>query len=74
MVPGSNSAVIVKHGIYRSVYTNLTEIYVKEGDKLSTKQKIGKIFTDTENENKTELYLMIYKNTSIENPELWLAL
>ena len=73
MVPGSNSAVIVKHGNYRTVYSNLTEIYVKEGDKISTKQKIGKIFVDTENDNKTELYLMIYRDTSIQNPELWLA-
>ena len=73
MVPGSNSAVIVKHGNYRTVYSNLTEIYVKEGDKVSTKQKIGKIFVDTENDNKTELYLMIYRDTSIQNPELWLA-
>ena len=73
MVPGSNSAVIVKHGNYRTVYSNLTEIYVKEGDKVSTKQSIGKIFVDTENDNKTELYLMIYRDTSIQNPELWLA-
>lgn len=73
MVPGSNSAVIVKHGNYRTVYSNLTEIYVKEGDKISTKQRIGKIFVDTENDNKTELYLMIYRDTSIQNPELWLA-
>ena len=73
MVPGSNSAVIVKHANYRTVYSNLTEIYVKEGDKVSTKQKIGKIFIDTENDNKTELYLMIYRDTSIQNPELWLA-
>lgn len=74
MIPGNNSAIIIKHGIYRTVYANLTEIYVKEGEKVSTKQKIGKIFTDSENDNKTELYLMIYKNTTIENPELWLAL
>lgn len=73
MVPGSNSAVIVKHGNYRTVYSNLTEIYVKEGDKISTKQKIGKIFVDTENDNKTELYMMLYKDKTIENPEVWLA-
>ena len=46
---------------------------MKEGDKVSTKQRIGKIFVDTENDNKTELYLMIYRDTSIQNPELWLA-
>lgn len=73
MVPGSNSSVILKHGNYRTVYSNLTEIYVKEGDKVTTKQKLGKIFVDTENDNKTELYLMLYKDTDIQNPELWLA-
>ncbi len=73
MVPGSNSSVIVKHGNYRTVYSNLTELYVKEGDKVTTKQKLGKIFVDTENDNKTELYLMLYKDTNIQNPEPWLA-
>jgi murein hydrolase activator len=73
MVPGSNSSVIVKHGNYRTVYSNLTELYVKEGDKVTTKQKLGKIFVDTENDNKTELYLMLYKDTDIQNPEPWLA-
>lgn len=73
-VQGSNSAVIVKHGNYRTVYSNLTQIYVKVGDKVQTKQKLGKIFTDKEDANKTELYLMIYRNTDIQNPEHWLAL
>lgn len=72
-VPGSNQSVIVKHGNYRTVYSNLSTLYVKVGDKITTKQKIGKIFTDKENDNKTELYLMLYKDTEIQNPELWLA-
>lgn len=72
-VPGSNQSVIVKHGNYRTVYSNLTTLYVKTGDKVSTKQKIGKIFTDKENDNKTELYFMLYKDTEIQNPELWLV-
>ena len=48
-------------------------VNVKVGDKVSTKQKIGKVFTDTENDNKTELYFMLYKDTEIQNPENWLA-
>lgn len=72
-VPGSNQSVIVKHGNYRTVYSNLTVVYVKVGDKIKTKQKIGRIFTDKENDNKTELYFMLYKNTEIQNPEYWLA-
>ena len=72
-VPGSNQSVIIKHGNYRTVYSNLATLYVKVGDKVSTKQKIGKVYTDTENDNKTELYFMLYKDTEIQNPEIWLA-
>lgn len=72
-VPGSNNAVIIKHGNYRTVYANLTKIYVKVGDKITTKQKVGRIFVDDENENKTELYFMVYKNTVLQNPESWIA-
>ena len=72
-VPGSNNAVIIKHGNYRTVYANLTEIYVKEGDKVSPKQRIGKIYVDSDNDNKTELYFQIWKDKSLENPSLWLA-
>lgn len=73
-IPGSNGAIIVKHGNYRTVYANLSQFYVKVGDKVVTKQRLGKIFTDTENGNKTELYFSIYQNTTIQNPEDWLAL
>lgn len=73
-VAGSNATVLVKHGNYFTLYSNLTQLYVKVGDKVATKQKLGKIFVDTEDSNKTELYLMIYKDTAIQNPEHWIAL
>lgn len=72
-IPGSNNAVIVQHGNYRTVYANLTEIYVKEGDKVSAKQAIGKIYVDKEDDNKTELYFQVWKNTEIQNPEMWIT-
>lgn len=72
-IPGNNNAIIVKHGNYRTVYANITTTYVKSGDKVSAKQKLGKIFVDTENDNKTELYFMLYKGANLENPENWLV-
>jgi septal ring factor EnvC (AmiA/AmiB activator) len=72
-VPGSNNAVIIQHGEYRTVYANLTDIYVRIGDKVSTKQPVGKIFTDSEKDNKTELYFQLWKNRTLLNPESWLA-
>ena len=66
-------AVIIQHGNYRTVYSNLSKLNVKQGDKVDTKQTIGTIFTDAEQDQKTELYFQIYKDRDILNPELWIA-
>ena len=72
-MPGSNNGIIVKHGIYRTVYANLTEMYVNVGDKIKAKQAIGKIYTDDENDNKTELYFQLWKDKTIMDPTPWIA-
>ena len=66
-------AVIIQHGNYRTVYSNLSKLSVKQGDKVEAKQAIGTIFTDPEQDQKTELYFQIYKDKNIQNPELWIA-
>jgi murein DD-endopeptidase MepM/ murein hydrolase activator NlpD len=66
-------AVIVQHGNYRTVYSNLSSLNVKQGDHVDTKQVLGTIFTDPEQDQKTELYFQIYKDMNIVNPELWIA-
>jgi len=72
-IPGSNNAVIIQHGNYRTVYANLTQIFVREGDHVSAKQAIGKIYTDDDSDNKTELYFQIWNGKNIQNPESWIA-
>ena len=72
-VPGSNNGVIIQHGNYRTVYANLTQIFVREGDHVSAKQAIGKIYTDDDNDNKTELYFQVYNGRTVQNPESWIA-
>jgi len=72
-ISGSNQSVIIRHGNYSTVYSNLSSVYVKAGDKVTTKQKIGKIYTDPEDGNKTELYFLMYQDKNILNPENWLA-
>lgn len=73
IVLGGTYAVIIQHGNYRSVYSGLKSLSVKQGDTVNTKQEIGTIFTDPDQDNKTELYFQIYKETTIQNPSLWLA-
>ncbi len=70
---GNTYAVIIQHGNYRTVYSNLSRLSVKQGDKVETKQLIGTIYTDPEQDQKTELYFQIYKDRNILNPELWIA-
>lgn len=70
-LPGFNKGVIVRHGNYLTLYANLIEVYVKTGDKISTKQKLGKIFTDSD--NKTILTFQIFKEKAKQNPQLWLS-
>lgn len=71
-IPGANSAVIIRHGEYLSVYSNLETVNVKKGDKVTTKQVIGKVFTDPES-GLAELHLEIWKGTQKLDPAGWLA-
>ena len=66
-------AVIIQHGNFRTVYSNLSKLQVKQGDKVETKQAIGTIYTDPEQDKKTELYFQVYKDRDIINPELWIT-
>jgi murein hydrolase activator len=72
-IPGSNYTVIVRHGNYRTVYSNLTNIYVKVGDNIKARQAIGRIFVDNEDDNKSVLYFQVWKERDIQNPENWIS-
>lgn len=70
-VPGSSLAVIVRHGQYISVYSNLKEVYVKQGDEVSTSQNIGLIqINDSGN---AVLKFQIWKENTKLNPEVWIS-
>lgn len=72
VVPGYNNSVIVRHGNYLTVYSNLSQVYVKAGDKVDTRQAIGRIFTDTEDGNATILHFQLWKERTKLNPKPWL--
>lgn len=67
---GANKAIYIQHGNYITVYNNLTNIQVKKGDNVTTKQELGSIFTHPSS-GKTILKFLIYKNTSRMNPADW---
>ncbi len=63
--------VMVQHGNYISLYSNLETVHVRKGDKISLKQSLGKIYTDKVT-GKTVLKFQIWKDTAKENPRSWL--
>lgn len=70
-VPGSNNAVIVRHGNYLSVYSNLTKIFVRKGQKVMAGDRIGSVYEDENDDNKTTLFFQIWKEKELQNPEEW---
>ncbi|GET20561.1 murein hydrolase activator EnvC family protein [Prolixibacter denitrificans] len=71
-IPGGNIAVIIRHGNYLSVYSNLSDVFVRVGQKVETKQEIGKIYTDP-GDNKTVLKFQIWHENKKQNPEDWIV-
>jgi murein hydrolase activator len=72
-ITGGNMAVIIRHGQYLSVYSNLVDVTVKKGDKVSLKQNIGTVYTDPSEGNKSTLKFQIWKESTKLNPEDWLG-
>lgn len=71
-VPNFNNVVIIRHGEYLTVYSNLDEVLVSKGQSVTTKQRIGRIYTD-KSVNKTEMHFEVWKAKDLMNPTYWLA-
>ena len=69
---GANTVVIIRHGEYFTVYSNLENVTVKRGDKVKTKQNIGTVHTNM-TEGKTELHFELLKEQNRQNPSNWLS-
>jgi len=69
-VPGGNKGVQIKHGNFISTYYNLSELYVKKGDKVASKEELGIVYTN-KNNGQTRLKFYLYQDTSRLNPEEW---
>ncbi|MDR0620084.1 MAG: peptidoglycan DD-metalloendopeptidase family protein [Bacteroidales bacterium] len=63
--------VMVRHGEYTTVYSNLDDVSVQTGQTVKTKQKIGRIHTSEEGD--TELQFQVWKSTTKMDPMGWIA-
>ena len=70
-LPSSGKVVMIRHGEYLSVYDHLKEVFVKTGQKVSTKQSLGTLLYDKD-EGKTLLQFQIWKGQTKLDPQNWL--
>ena len=68
---GLTNVVMVRHGLYFTLYANLDKVYVKTGDKVKTGQKLGLIHTGT-SDNVTTLHFEVWNDRNNTNPAVWL--
>ena len=71
IIPGEGKVVMIRHGEYLSVYSYMTEVFVKKGDKVSTKQHLG-VLVNESGASKTDVHLEIWKGMTKLNPEYWI--
>ncbi len=67
---GSNPAVLIQHGNYITSYSNMETVFVKKGQKVASKEVIGKVFTHP-NTGKTELKFGVFQTSTPVNPKGW---
>ena len=67
--PTGGKLIIIRHGEYLSVYSNIGDVFVKQGDKVAIKQAIGSIMDE---DGKTSMNLQIWKGQKTMDPSGWL--
>ncbi len=75
-IPGAGKVIIIKHGNYRTVYSNLQDTYVKAGSKVTTKKIIGSLLSKN-GETMSVVHFEVHKVSGNSvvclNPTLWVA-
>ena len=71
-IPGANKAILIKHGEYFTVYSNLVNVTVSAGDTVYKGQKIGKVFKQNGKPNSGILNFQIWYGKEKLNPEKWI--
>lgn len=72
-LPGANWSVLVRHGYYITVYSNLSHVNVKEGQSIKAKQVLGILANSDMGGEKPTLKFQVWKEMTPQNPMMWLT-
>lgn len=70
-MPNGKKVVMIRHGEYISVYSNLSEVFIERGQEVGTKENIGVVYTSKQ-EGSTVIDFQLWKSSQKLNPQLWL--
>lgn len=68
---GGMKIVLVRHGSYISVYSNLSSVIVTRGQKLKARDLLGSVADD--GTGRFVLHFQLRKETALLNPEAWVG-
>jgi murein hydrolase activator len=66
-IPGYQHIVIIQHGQYYTVYSNMQEVFVKRGEAINARQEIGRVSAE-----KPEIHFEVWREKQRLNPVSWL--
>ncbi len=69
---GSGMGVLVRHGEYYTVYSNLKKVTVDPGEQVKGNEVVGIVRTNTETGN-AELHFQVWQSFDKLNPQEWLV-
>jgi len=72
VLPNGLKVVIIRHGEYLTVYSNLKNVSVQKGDHVQTKDDIGNLYAENNNKNNL-LGFQIWKDRIKLNPMHWIS-
>lgn len=70
-IPGGNDVVIIRHGDYLTLYSNLEGVTVHVGEVVRRNEEIGKVFGE-KGKTQSMLHFEIWKGFKAQNPKKWL--
>ena len=62
--------VAIQHGDYFTIYSKLSNVAVRNGQRVQSGQKVGEVASDTD--GTSELNFQVWKTFDKQNPENWL--
>lgn len=71
IIPGYNTSVIIRHGNYLTVYSNLSSVNVQSGQRVKTGQKLGPVAKASDSDRYI-LQFQVWHERQKTNPQHWI--